>query len=221
MKASSSAVAGLTAVVVAALSSAGWIVVLAPTAASGLRPFLLVLVAIPTTIAVAVGAATVAHARLAPDTERPELVRADSQAAALSIITSALGFAVVATLGAIWLDVQELVALTIGLGLGAAVAVVLAVGTYAALASTERTIFAAGPLGSFGVALTVAAVGVVGTFVVGIIATAVLVRQHGAVPQVPLQSIPVGIVAGLLLATATALVLRRHVRRQSSEAQPP
>lgn len=198
----------------------GWVVVLTPTSESGLRPFLLILVAVPTTVAVALGAATLARIRFTPGEEvrgeSLDVTQDERTVAAVSIVSSALGFAVVATVTATLLDVQGFIALTVGLGLGTGVGLVLALGSFNMLAETNGSIFAAETLGNVSIVLTAIAVGVVGTFSVGLIATAVLIQQHGAVPQLPLLSIPVGVLAGLLLTIATGLALRRRVHRDSA-----
>lgn len=197
-----------------------WVVVLTPTAESGLRPFLLILVAVPTTVTVALGVATLARIRLAPRDEARDgtldVAQEETRVAAVSFIGSALGFALVATVTTILLDVQGFIALTVGLGLGTLVALVIALGTFDMLAETGGSIFAAGTLGDVSIALTAIAVGVVGTFGVGLLATAILIQQHGAVSQVPLLSIPVGVFAGVLLTIGTGLALRRRVHGDSA-----
>lgn len=207
--------AGLTGVAVAVVVGGVWVSVLAPPPGSPLRPFLAILVAVPTVVVVAAGTAALAVARFGKGDDGSGAVTARRRAGGASLVASALGFCTVATAASLALDLPGFVALAAGFGAGAAVALALAVWVYDAVSPAGESVFAAGRFGEFATVLTAGAAGVVAMLVVGMVTTLLLVREFGHAPAIPLLSIPVGVGGGGVVALATVAVLWRHVRSPS------
>lgn len=216
--------AGLAGAAAAVVVTAVWVGLLAPPPDSPLRPFLDVLVAAPTVVVVAIGTTALALARVARgDTgDGSEAAASRRRAGGASLVASALGFCAVATATSLALADFAVLGPVAGFGVGAVVALAVALGAYDRLSPAGGSVFAAGRFGLVATVLTAGAAGVMATLVAVVAATFLLVREAGPAPGIPLISIPVGVASGVVVAAAAVAVLRWHVRGPApGESRPP
>lgn len=199
----------------AALTGLVWLAFVAPPPGSVYWLALGLLAGAPACVIVGVGTAITVDARLAGRDAAPRRARtADRkrmEAAGLSILASVPPFVVLTTWMPFGTSIPGLIALAIGFGLGAIVAVAVALVAFRTLSPTGGSLFGAGPAGEFAAAVTVVAACCIATFSVGLVATALLADQYHIATF--LVSIPIGVGAGLVTAGVTAWVLRRHIDR--------